>query len=248
MSQPLISLQLYTLRDALKTNPMETLERVAAIGYAGIETGLDNSPEFLGKARELGLPITGAHLSLAALQGDLEPLIAKCQAMDTRFAILSYVDESQRGSAQNWQRLGKNLENAGAKLHEAGITLCYHNHAFEFEILDGKYGLDWLYGSAGAQYLQAELDTYWIQKGGASPVEYLKKYAGRVPLLHIKDMTPDGDFAEVGEGILDWPAIFASAEAQGVTSYIVEQDVCPGDPFDSIAKSMENLRKMDKIL
>ena len=246
MSIP-ISLQLYTLRDALKNNPLETLERVAAIGYGGIETGLDNSPQFLGKARELGLPVTGAHLGLKDLQGDLESVISKCQAMETKFAILSYVDESQRGSAANWQRLGKFLEATGAKLHEAGITLCYHNHDFEFESFEGKYGLDWLLESANAGYLQAELDTYWIQKGGASPVEYLKKYAGRVPILHIKDMTPEGDFAPVGEGILDWPAIFASAESQGVTTYIVEQDVCAGDPFDCVAKSLENLRKMGKI-
>jgi hypothetical protein len=96
-------------------------------------------------------------------------------------------------TGDDWEKRSKN---AGAKLHEAGITLCYHNHDFEFEILDGKYGLDWLYQSTNAQYLQAELDTYWIQKGGANPVEYLKSHAGRVPLLHIKDMTADGDFAE----------------------------------------------------
>ena len=242
-----ISLQLYTLRDALQKSPLETLERVAQIGYQGIETGLDNSPEFMAKARELGLTITAAHVGLAALQSDVDGIIAKCAAMDTHFAILSWVAESERGSAENWQKLGRFLDEKGAQLHEGGITLCYHNHDFEFESFEGKYGLDWLLESASPQYLQAELDTYWVQTGGASPVEYLKKYAGRVPLLHIKDMTPGGDFAEIGVGILDWPAIFASAQAQGVTSYIVEQDVCAGDPFDSIALSMENLRKMGLI-
>lgn len=242
-----ISLQLYTVRDALQSNPLETLQKIAQIGYQAIEVGLDNSPEFLAKARELNLSITAAHVGLDALRGNLESIIAKCQQMETKFAILSWVAESERGSAEKWQKLGRFLEEAGAQLHEGGITLCYHNHDFEFESFDGKYGLDHLLGAASPQYLQAELDTYWVQKGGASPVEYLKKYAGRVPLLHIKDMTRDGDFAEVGAGILDWPAIFSSAEAQGVTSYIVEQDVCAGDPFDSIALSMENLRKMGKI-
>ncbi len=242
-----ISLQLYTVRDALQKSPLETLETIAAIGFEAIEAGLDSSPEFLAKARELNLTITAAHVSLAALQGDLESIISKCQAMETKFVVLSWVAESERGSAENWQKLGRFLDEKGAQLHEGGITLCYHNHDFEFESFAGKYGLDYLFEAASPQYLQAELDTYWIQKGGANPVEYLRKYAGRVPLLHLKDMTPDGDFAEVGAGVLDWPAIFAAAEAQGVTRYIVEQDQCAGDPFDSLALSMENLRKMGKI-
>lgn len=242
-----ISLQLYTLRDALQQNAPQTLERVAQIGYRGIETGIDSSPQFLEKARELGLTITAAHVSLAALQGDLETIVSNCQAMDTHFAVLAWVEESQRGSAQNWQNLGRFLDDKGAQLHESGITLCYHHHDFEFEEFEGKTGLDWLLEAASPQNVQAELDTYWSQKGGQSPVETLKKYQGRVPLLHIKDMDKRGDFAEVGTGILDWPAIFATAESQGVTSYIVEQDICPGDPFDSIALSLANLQKMEKI-
>ncbi len=242
-----ISLQLYTVRDAMQNNPLQSLERVAAIGYQGIEAGLNPSPEFLAKTRELNLKITAAHVGLEALQGDLNEIVSRCQAMETKFVVLSWVAASERGSAQEWQKLARFLEEVGARLHEGGVTLCYHNHDFEFEKFDGQYGLDILFETASSQYLQAELDTYWIQKGGADPVEYLKKHAGRVPLLHIKDMTPDGNFAEVGEGVLDWPAIFAAAQTQGVTSYIVEQDECAGDPFDSIALSFANLQKMGKI-
>lgn len=247
MSRPPISLQLYTVRDALKADPIGTLEKIAALGYEGIETGIDNSDEFLAKARQLNLPITGAHVGIDVLKNNLEGVISGCQKMECPFAILSYVDESYRGSVENWQNLGKFLDEAGQKLHEAGITLCYHNHDFEFESFEGQYGLDLLLGAASPQYLQAELDTYWVQKGGANPVEYIRKYAGRIPVLHIKDMSPEGNFAEIGQGTLDWPAIFAAAEAQGVTTYIVEQDTCPGDPLDSIAISIENLRKMGKI-
>lgn len=247
MSRPPISLQLYTVRDALKNDPLGTLEKIAALGYEGIETGLDNSAEFIAKARQQGLAITGVHVGIDALKNNLEAVITGCKNLETSFAILSYVDESYRGSVENWQNLGKFLEGVGQKLHEAGITLCYHNHDFEFEKIDGQYGLDVLLGAANPQYLQAELDTYWVQKGGANPVEYIRKYAGRLPVLHIKDMTPGGQFAEVGEGVLDWPAIFAAAEAQGVTCYIVEQDTCPGDPIDSIAISIKNLRRMGKI-
>ena len=247
MSRPPISLQLYTVRDSLQTDPLGTLEKIAALGYEGIEIGLDNTDEFVAKARQLNLAITGVHVGIDALKNNLEGVINGCQKLETSFVILSYVDESYRGSVENWQNLARILEDVGQKLHEAGITLCYHNHDFEFEQIDGKYGLDILFEAANPQYLQAELDTYWVQKGGANPVEYIRKYAGRVPVLHIKDMTPGGNFAEIGEGTLDWPAIFAAAEAQGVTTYIVEQDTCPGDPIDSIAISIKNLREMGKI-
>ena len=245
--KPLISLQLYTVRDAMKQDPMATLERVAQIGYQGVEAGYPASDAFVDKCRELGLKITGVHTSIEKLQQDFDGLVAQQKQIDNSFVIISWVDENRRGSAEKWKETAKTLEELGARLHEEGLTLCYHNHDFEFEQFDGEYGLDVLYNNANPQYLQTELDTYWVQKGGANPVEYLKKYAGRTPVLHIKDMTPDGKFAEIGAGVLDWPAIFAAAEAGGVTAYVVEQDTCPGDPFDSIALSMENLKKMGKI-
>ena len=247
MSRPTISIQLYTLRDAMAQNEAETLEKVAALGYEGVEGGYPASRVFIDKCRELGLKVTGTHASIDALESDFEKIVAQNKETGTQFVIVPYIGEEWRGSLEKWTKLAQKLEQIGQKLRDEGLTLCYHNHDFEFENNDGKYGLDVLYEAADPQYLQAELDTYWVQKGGASPVEYLRKYAGRTPILHIKDMAADGNFAEVGNGTLDWPAIFSAAEAGGVTVYVVEQDTCPGDPFDSIALSIENLRKMGKI-
>ncbi len=243
-----ISLQLYTLRDQLAQDELGTLERVAALGYQGVECGFPQSAAFLDKCRELNLKITACHVGIPALENELDAVIAQNKEMENSFIIVPWIGPELRGSAQNWIDLGKRLEVIGAKLKDEGFTLCYHNHDFEFtEQFDGKYGFDLLYDHADAGYLQVELDTYWVQKGGANPVEYIKKYAGRVPLVHLKDMDAAGNFAEVGTGSLDWPAIFAASEAQGVVTYVVEQDICPGDPFDSIAISIENLRKMGKI-
>jgi sugar phosphate isomerase/epimerase len=90
------------------------------------------------------------------------------------------------------------------------------------------------------------LDTYWVKHGGEDPVAYIKKLSGRCPILHLKDMADDAErsFAEVGEGILDFPAIFAAGEKAGAVWAMVEQDICPGDPLDSIRTSLANLRKM----
>src|SRR5690606_30637709 len=95
------------------------------------------------------------------------------------------------------------------------------------------------------QFGKTEIDTYWVQKGGEDPAQYLRKYSGRVPLIHIKDMAQDGSFAEVGTGTLDWPAIFAAAQTTDAVAYIVEQDICPGNPLDSIRLSYENFQKMN---
>ena len=133
-------------------------------------------------------------------------------------------------------------------MNSEGLTLCYHNHAFELEeSFDGELGLDILYNNSSAANLSAEIDVYWVKRGGADPAAYLAKYAGRIPLVHAKDMDTAGNFAEGGAGTLDFAAIFAAAEAGGVTTYVVEQDTCPGDPLESVALSIANLRKMGKL-
>ncbi len=129
---------------------------------------------------------------------------------------------------------------------KAGQVLSYHNHAHEFYAsqFQGKPNslLEYhITRKSNPRFLQAELDTYWVQAGGGDPVAWCKKMKGRMPLLHIKDYSvgPDGKpfFAEIGNGNLDWPAIFSAAEASGTEWFIVEQDVCPGDPFESLAMS-----------
>ena len=95
--------------------------------------------------------------------------------------------------------------------------------------------------------MQGEIDTYWVQHGGEDPAEYIRKMPGRTPLIHIKDMAEDGAFAEVGEGVLDWEAIFEASEAGGAAWYIVEQDVCQRPPLESVRLTLDNLRKMGKL-
>lgn len=241
----MISLQLYTVREAMAKDPLGTLERVAQIGYPGIEIGAKNSDAVIAKINALGLSVISAGVGVESLRDDFEGIVEGAKTLDTSFLMLGYVGEEYRGSAEKWRQTAGMLEEFGQKAREAGLRLCYHNHAFELEeSFDGKTGLEILFENADPQYLQAELDVYWIQKGGGKPVEIIRRYSNRLPLLHCKDMMPDGSFGEVGEGILDWPAIFAAAQKAQVEHYVVEQDTCPGDPFDSIATSLANLKKM----
>ncbi len=133
------------------------------------------------------------------------------------------------------------------RLAQAGLGFVYHNHSWELERSDGRRILDILYEESDPQVFLSEIDTYWIQHGGGDPAAWIRRLQGRAPVVHLKDMAVrDGKptFAEVGEGNLNWPAILAACREAGVAWYIVEQDTCPGDPFDSLALSFRNLRQM----
>jgi len=135
----------------------------------------------------------------------------------------------------------------GRRLAERGLCLGYHNHSFELERFNGRTGLEILYEESDPRFLQSEIDTYWIQHGGGDPAAWIRKLAGRAPVVHLKDMAVIENkptFAEVGEGNLNWPAILAACREAGTEWYVVEQDTCQGDPFDSLATSYRNLRAM----
>jgi sugar phosphate isomerase/epimerase len=132
-------------------------------------------------------------------------------------------------------------------MKERGLTFGYHNHSFELEKFDGRTGLEILYSESDPAAFTAEIDTYWIQHGGGDPAWWIRGVAGRSPLVHLKDMTMRGSqqlMAEVGEGNLNWPAILEACRAAGVLWYIVEQDTCQRDPFESLGISLRNLQAM----
>jgi len=252
MSQQLpVALQLYTVRDHTKNDMDGTLRQVAAMGYAGVElVGYGNldRQQLKEVIDETSLQVVAAHADLPRLQNELEDIVAEAKVFGHRYVVLGWVPAELRGSIANWKKIAETLSAVGEKLRQRNLQLCYHNHAFEFEEkFDGEYALDILYANSDPEFVQAELYVYWIQKGGVNLTTFIPKYPGRAPLLHIKDMSADGNFAEIGNGTLPWPEIFSAAEANGVRHYIVEQDVCPGDSLDSARQSLENLRKMGKL-
>jgi sugar phosphate isomerase/epimerase len=242
---------MYTLRNEAAQDFAGTLRQVAEIGYAGVECagtcGL-SAAEPRRHLDELGLRPAGSHSALDAMEKDLNAVLDFNQVIGNEFVVCPWLPAERRKSADDYRALGDLLNRVGAACRERALQLCYHNHDFEFQRFDGEYGLDILYGATDPQLVKAELDTYWIKKAGADPVAYIRKYASRCPLIHLKDMAADekGSFAEVGEGIQDWPAIFAASEASGARWYIVEQDTCPRPPLESVAISLRNLRAMGK--
>jgi len=148
-------------------------------------------------------------------------------------------------SAEGFARFAGEASDLAPRFEAAGLGLGYHNHSFELQRFGAETGLATLLRTAPE--LVAEIDTYWLQYGGASPAAWIRRLAGRVPLVHVKDMdVAEGRpvMAEVGEGNLEWPDLLAACRESGTRWLVVEQDECRRDELESVAISHRNLVAM----
>jgi sugar phosphate isomerase/epimerase len=244
-----IALQLYTIRDAFKTGVEKTLEEVARIGYAEVElAGLcGQTPDtFRRYLDQHGLRAISTHEGLESIEKDPAAVIGRAQTLGYRYVVVPWLGEEHR-SPEGYRAIADRFDRAADRLGEAGLTLGYHNHAFEFERLaDGSQGWDIFFGQPGRRFV-SEMDVYWVQKGGDDPVAWLHKLSGRVPILHMKDMadTPERGFAEVGTGTVPLKQIAQAAADHGVRYLVVEQDSgWAVSPMESARVGFENLSRM----
>jgi len=240
-----VALQLYTVRDETKKDFLGTLEKVAEIGYDGVEfAGFGDIPAETMKAKlaETGLQVAGSHTPIDLLENELEEVINYNKIIANSNIVVPY-HEFNNNNKEEYFKFAKKLETLGKELSKHDLTLFYHNHSHELEKFDGEYGLDILLANAGIDYLQAEIDTCWVYAAGLDPVEYIAKYAGRVSLLHIKDIVK-GEFTEVGNGEINIQAIVDKAKEIGTDWLIVEQDSNQKPGIESARISYDNLSTM----
>lgn len=243
----------YTIRDHIQSADgfKESCRKLSDIGYQAIELAsvppeAMSAEEIVATCKEFGLKITGTHEDLATTLDAPETLIDRVKTLGCEYIIYAYPHDTDFSCPQSRKSLVERLNKAGEVYKKAGITLLYHNHALEFFKVDGKPALDYILDETDPDLVEAEVDTFWIQKGGDNPVEWCQKLKGRLPFLHIKDMTVyegnDSTMGEIGSGNLDFKKIIAAAEQSGCTGFVVEQDVCPGDPFVSLKKSFDYIK------
>lgn len=243
-----VAVQVYSVRDFAEQDMRGTLQKIKDMGYAGVEfAGLyGNSPEDVkDMCDEIGLVPISAHVALADMRKDCDKVIKDYATIGCKFIVVPYLNAVDRPGAEGWEQTIADIREIGKKAHESGLTLLYHNHDFEFVTIDGKYALDILYDTIPADYLQTEIDTCWVNVGGENPAEYVKKYAGRAPVVHLKDfygeksddmyeligidkkapIRPSGfEFRPVGSGLQDFPPILKASEFAGAGWVVVEQD------------------------
>lgn len=246
MSKLSIGINLYSLRDqcADVAGLRYTFSRLKEIGYRYVQiSGVGVEPEQIASELEIsGMLCAATHVDWSFLRDNTSRAIEVHKMYNCRHAAIGGATAEYRKGLSGVDRLAREIPPVAEKLAAAGISFSYHNHHFDFAGERGRTWLETLYERVSPEHLCAELDMYWVQTAGASPVEWILKMAGREPLLHLKDkiVTSEGEerFAPVGEGNLPWDAILSAADASGVEFALVEQDQMYGrDPFDAVASS-----------
>ncbi len=247
-----IAVQLYTVREQLAKDYAGTLKRVSDIGYTHAElAGLDghSAAEVEAMLADTGLTPIAMHCLIEQLEADVNRAIDDVKTLGVDYLVCPYLPEERRKSEADWIATAGLLNTVGDACSKAGIQFCYHHHSFEYEKVGERTGLDLLFDETDPKCVKAELDTYWIRHGGEDPVQRIRGMVQRCPLMHLKDMMDDANrsFGELGAGTLDFDAIFDAARFAGTVWGIVEQDVCPGDPLDSLAKSYAYLKRTGRV-
>lgn len=250
MNKNTIAVQLYTLRDFTKTaeDVEKTLKKVKEIGYNAVQiSGMGPvDPVFVkGAVNNLQLKVCATHVSFERLQTDIKSVINDHKLWDCQYVGVGSMPNDYRTGKEGYIKFAREASAIGKELAANGLKLIYHNHAFEFQKFDGVTGMDILLNETTSD-VGFEIDTFWVQTGGGNPVQWLKKVAGRIDVVHFKDMEiidNQQTMAAIGEGNLDWPSIIDICREIGVKWYAVEQDVCPRDPFDCLASSLNYLKK-----
>ncbi|WP_050184144.1 sugar phosphate isomerase/epimerase family protein [Domibacillus robiginosus] len=244
-----VAVQMYTLREESEKDFAGTLKKVAELGFDGVEFagyGGLSAQEVRTLLDELGLKAASSHIPLDQLQTNLKQVIEDQKILGSRYIVCPYLFPEQR-SEEDYKALIAFLNEAGKTCQSEGITLCYHNHDFELEQLsDGRSALQTIFEDTDPESVKAEFDIYWLTKAGEKPIEWIKRYNGRTPLIHLKDMTTDDEqfFAELGTGGVDLQTVLDAGEKSEVEWWVVEQDMSRKTSFESIEISINYLKTM----
>jgi sugar phosphate isomerase/epimerase len=248
MDKSKIAAQLYTLRDFLKTpeDIAKSMKKVKEIGFDAVQIsgmGAIEESELVKILDGEGLTCCATHESGQKIVEEPEAIVERLNKLNCKYTAYPFPHNPLK-TKEDFQKLAKELTKSGKVLKDNGMVLTYHNHAVEFECFGDCNGLDIIYGESDPVCLQGEIDTYWVQHGGGNPVEWCLKLKNRLPLLHLKEFgIIDGKITmlEIGSGNLDWKSIIAAAKVAGTEWFIIEQDICRIDPFDSLKMSLEYL-------
>ncbi|MBM7567686.1 sugar phosphate isomerase/epimerase family protein [Paenibacillus sacheonensis] len=245
-----LAAQLYTVRNELKKDFEAVLRELAQMGWAAVQIdGLHGNParDIAAVMNELGLKTAGMHVGLPRMRDDLDNVLEEARLFGTKDFICHSLPDGLQ-NPEGYASVKRDLLAVAERVKGTEFRVGYHNHDFEFHTtIDGKFALEYLLDDPA---IYAEIDTYWVKKAGQDPLSFIRGYANRMPILHLKDMTADDRqyFAEIGSGVIDFAPILRWGLASGVEWFAVEQDYCPGSPLDSLAASLEYLLKLDETL
>ena len=267
-----VALQLYSVRDDMAKDFAGTLKQVKEMGYDGVEFagfGSHSACEIRKMLDEVGLKGVSAHVPYEAMAADLDKVISDYKTLGCEYIAIPWLDLKVAPGGEDFESMIDPILQIGKAVKAAGLQLLYHNHDFEFRKVGDAYGLDVLYSSIPAEYLGTEIDTCWAKVAKLNPAEYVRKYKGRAPIVHLKDFVmgdkvtgslyeligdensdanddkKDFEFKPLGQGMQNIPEILEASLYAGAKWVVVEQDMsvsCP--PLEAVRQSREYLKTL----
>ncbi len=257
-----VGIILYTVRDAMASDPVGTLQKLSDMGYKNIELADYSDGKFYGYApkefkkivNDMGMDIISSHAAVESTGITIENATKMADAhaaLGAKYCVQPWVNDEDR-TVETYKRMIGDWNKVGEIMKNVGVQFAYHNHNFEFANLDGVVPYyDIFMPEMDPDLITMELDVYWATKGGQDPVEMFNKYPGRFQLLHFKDMAESNapyyevikdDITSVGSGLIDFKRIYAARETAGMKYYFVEDDnQGNGKPFEGVKTSLNNL-------
>jgi sugar phosphate isomerase/epimerase len=242
-----VSLQLWSVRDAIANDFAATVKKVKAMGYEGVELAGYGKLDASGAqkaVKEAGLKVSGMHVGLEALQKDLPKVIAEAKGFGAVHVTCPGWPKEKLTTRAECESAGEELNRIGAKLRAEGIKFSYHNHGHEFAKVEGKFILDWMLGASEPRNLSDQLDLYWVYFAEVDPAAYIRQIGNRICLVHVKDgFGKGGKQTELGQGKVDYKAVFQALDGlESLDWLVVEQEEYNFDPMVSVEKDWQQLK------
>jgi sugar phosphate isomerase/epimerase len=247
-------LQLWSVKESMSEDPIETIKKVASFGYSQIEGfnggkgifwGMKNT-EFKSIMDDLGLDFFASHTNTFE---NLEKQAAEAGEIGMKYLINPYVGPQK--SMDDFKRLADDFNKHGEICKQNGVRFAYHNHGYTFEELEGQIPQEYLMENTDPNLVDFELDLYWVYTAGHDPIKWLEKYPNRFPIGHVKDKDGDVDISEpkgstiLGTGVLDFPAILGKGKDNGMNYFVVEQERFEGtSPMEAAEKNANYMKNL----
>ncbi|NLV37242.1 MAG: sugar phosphate isomerase/epimerase [Clostridiaceae bacterium] len=247
-----IALQLYSVRDELEKDFVGTLKKTKELGYDGVEfAGLYGHEPAQVKdiLSQIGLVPLSAHVPFLDLIADPDKVVGEYAEIGCKYIVIPYLLPEYRPGEEKFQEVISGAQIIGEAAKKAGLTLLYHNHDFEFKKIGGIYALDILYNKVPSDLLKTQIDTCWVGVAGEDPAEYVRKYSGRAPVVHLKDYVMPGKnpqkmydligiedekkdykagdafgYRPIGLGVQNFSEILKACKDAGTLWVVIEQD------------------------
>jgi sugar phosphate isomerase/epimerase len=246
-----VGLQLYSLRDVIFKDSKAVLKSVSEFGYKELETFGYKDGKLFGMTvkeygdyvKSLGMKTISGHYGIDLLDKDWDKTCGDAKSLGQQYVVVPWLNKEYYSSLDVLKKTCASINKGAEVAKKNGLRMGYHNHAFEFEQVEGQVILDVMLKELDPKLVSFEMDIFWVVNAGQDPIAYFEKYPGRFTQWHVKDMdkSDKNRNADVGTGTIDWKKIFAASKKSGMEHFYIEQETYPNNSTESIKNSIKNL-------